>query len=189
MTKAGIILVLGSPNGADGSLYSVALARCEQAMALWHDNPDWDILLTGGYGNHFNTTPKPHAQYLRDHLVSHGVPSEKILAFAESRNTIEDAALSKSIVASHGAPVAVIITSDYHVARARFVFTRDFSEIPVSLLFIGTPTDKDHCEFDLASQVEHERNALKKLKADQEAQQDAAHIFLKPRAASENGER
>ena len=170
MQNRGIIMILGSPNDKRGNLYTAALARCEQATALWRDNRDWSILLTGGYGEHFNTGPKPHAQYLKDHLIEHGVSSEKILEFAESLNTLEDAALSKPIVKSHGAGVVVVITSDYHLERARFVFSKEFADTPVSLLFIGVPTDEDHCEFDLASQKEHEREALRKLRAEYDAE-------------------
>ena len=163
MRDNGIIMVLGSPNDANGNLCSVALARCEQALALSQDNPDWSILLTGGHGHHFNTTPKPHAHYLKEYLMEQGVPSERILEFAESRNTLEDAALSKPIVVSHGANVVTVVTSDYHLARAHRVFRREFADTGVCLFFIGVPTNEARCEFDLASQKEHEREAVKKL--------------------------
>ena len=171
MQNRGIIMVLGSPNDAEGNLYPVALARCDQARALWSDNPDWSILLTGGRGHHFNTTPKPHADYLKQYLVEQGVPSERILEFAESRNTLEDAALSKPIVVSHGASIVAVVTSDYHLARARFVFSREFADTAVCMLFVGVPTDEARCEFDLASQEEHERKAVKKLMQEEAAQQ------------------
>jgi uncharacterized SAM-binding protein YcdF (DUF218 family) len=160
---AGIIMVLGSPNDARGALGSVAVARCERAAALAHDNPGWNVLLTGGYGAHFNTTQKPHAHYLKEYLTRRGVPSERILAFAESRNTVEDATLSRPIVVAHGARVVAVITSDYHVARARYVFNREFSDVAVCMLFVGVPTDEARCEFDLARQKQHERDALNAL--------------------------
>lgn len=163
MGSNGIIMVLGSPNDASGNLGSVALGRCQEALSLWHNSPDWCILLTGGYGEHFNTSAKPHAHYLKEHLIGHGVPPDKILEFAESRNTLEDAALAKPIVVSQGARTVTVITSDYHLARARFVFTREFKTIPVSLLFISVPTDESRCECDLASQKRHEQESLKTL--------------------------
>lgn len=164
MAGDGIIMVLGSPNDANGNLYSVALSRCRQAFALWKNNPDWSILLTGGYGEHFNTSPKPHAAYLKEFLVQQGVPSSKFLEFAESRNTLEDATLSLPIVVSHGASAVDVITSDYHVPRARFVFMREFESTSVALLFVAVPTDAGLCEFDLESQIEHERKSLQRLK-------------------------
>jgi len=163
MQVKGIIMVLGSLNDSSGNLSSIALSRCQQAATLWRDNPDWSILLTGGYGDHFNVSRWPHVHYLKDHLIRHGIPQEKILEFAESRNTIEDAALSKPIVVSDGAGVVVVITSDFHLARARFVFSKEFADTGVPLLFIGVPTDEDRCELDLAKQREHERTALEKL--------------------------
>ena len=163
MQKHGIIIVLGSANDDSGTLFSIAEDRCEQTIRLWRDNPDWQILLTGGYGEHFNTTQRPHAYYVKEHLIDHGIPAESILEFAESRNTLEDAAFSKPIVISQGAKIAAVITSDYHLERARFVFTKEFADTAVALLFIGVATDEDRCELDLVSQKEHEREALKKL--------------------------
>jgi len=166
MHDSGIILVLGSPNDASGRLGGVAVARCEQAVTLAQDNPEWSIVLTGGYGAHFNTTRRPHAHYVKEYLTGQGVPSERILEFAESRNTLEDAALSKPIVLASRARVVAVITSDYHVPRARFVFHREFADTDVCLLFIGVPTDEARCGFDLARQKQHERDALKKLSGD-----------------------
>jgi hypothetical protein len=55
----GIIIVLGSPNDDKGNLFSVAVERCEAALRLLADRPGWKVLLTGGFGAHFNTTGTP----------------------------------------------------------------------------------------------------------------------------------
>jgi len=159
-----MIVILGSPNSADGELYSVAKARCELALAEYARRPGWRILLTGGYGPHFNTTGQPHAAYLRDYLVERGFPAEAIVEFAESATTLEDACLSKPIVLKYGAPQILVITSDYHLDRARYVFEREFAGTGVWIEFSVSETDVETCEFDLASQKQHEREALAKLR-------------------------
>ena len=161
----GLIIVLGSPNSEDGELYSVAKERCELALAEYAKRSGWKILLTGGYGAHFNTTEQPHAAYLRHYLVDRGVPGQAIVEFAESTNTLEDASLSKPIVLNYRVSGIVVVTSDYHVDRARYVFEREFADTDVHIEFSVSPTEEEGCEFDLKAQKKHEQEALAKWKA------------------------
>jgi uncharacterized SAM-binding protein YcdF (DUF218 family) len=164
MKAAGVIIVLGSPNDEQGNLHRVGVERCEEARRLRTDHPDWKLLLTGGYGAHFNTTGRPHADYLKRWLVEHGVPASAFLPFAESRNTLEDAALARPIVVAAGAREAIVVTSDYHLERARFVFEREFAPTGVALRFVATATDERDCRLDLAALRAHEREALTRLR-------------------------
>jgi vancomycin permeability regulator SanA len=161
----GIIAVLGSPNSEDGELYSVARNRCARALALYRDNPGYRLLLTGGYGSHFNTSEKPHAFYLKEYLMSLGVREQDILEFAESSNTLEDASLSKPIVAKYNPPHVIVVTSDYHYERAKYVFEKEFSGLGMNLAFSICETDSRNCELDLKDLKRHEKEALAKLGA------------------------
>lgn len=163
-----ILLVLGSPNDPEGRLHSIARGRCELAARLATDNPEAPLLLTGGFGDHFNTTALPHATYLRRYLVELGVAEARFLTDALSKNTIEDAVLSKPIVAAQQANAVVIVTSDYHVARARFLFEREYADLDVGICFVAVPTDEGNCELDLAALKQHETRALKKLRDESE---------------------
>jgi uncharacterized SAM-binding protein YcdF (DUF218 family) len=161
----GLIVVLGSPNSEDGELYSVARERCRVALDEYAVRAGWKLLLTGGYGAHFNTTGQPHADYLKDYLTARGIPEDDIVEFAESRNTIEDASLSKPIVLNYGVAHILVITSDYHAARARYVFEREFADTRVEIAFSVAHTDQAACELDLEALKRHEREALDRLKA------------------------
>jgi uncharacterized SAM-binding protein YcdF (DUF218 family) len=157
----GVIIVLGSANDEQGRLYSLGVERCELAVQLYKNNPGWKILLTGGYGSHFNTTSKPHALYMKKFLTARFIPEEDILEFAQSSNTIEDASLSKPIIQTHKFKFAVIVTSDYHLERARFLFCKTFKDIEVELFFITSKTDKAKCQLDLKALKKHEKEALR----------------------------
>ena len=159
-----IIIVLGSPNDDQGNLFGVAKERCSAAYHVWQDNPSWPILLTGGYGEHFNRTSQPHAAYLRQRLIELGVEEVAFLPFAESMNTLEDASKSKPIALATGLKRALVITSDYHLARAEFVFEKEFSGTDIALSFIATKTDESLGELDYASLKAHEKAALERLK-------------------------
>ena len=159
-----MIVVLGSPNSENGELFSTAKERCELALAEYTKHSDWKILLTGGYGAHFNKTDHPHAEYLRRYLVKRGVPNQAIVEFAESTNTLQDASLSKSIIQRYKVAEILIITSDYHIDRARYIFEREFSDTKVHIEFLVSQTNEEACEFDLESQRRHEQQALEKLR-------------------------
>lgn len=161
---ADLIIVLGSPNDEHGTLHSVAIERCQAALRLHRDNAESELLVTGGFGAHFNTTDKPHAHYLKEWLLAHGVEPQAFLPFAESRNTLEDASLSKPVALASGARLAVIVTSDYHLERARFVFQREYAGSGIQLAFLGTKTDETTCQLDLAALRKHEVEALARLR-------------------------
>lgn len=154
------IVVLGSPNDADGTLSSIALERCQQALTEYARHPDACILPTGGWGEHFNTTARPHGHYVRQYLTTHGVPEQRILECAESANTIQDAALAKPIVERHAITDLIVVTSDFHVPRAQFLFQREFPNIRLSLSAAKTKLPED----DLRRRKDHEEKALVRLR-------------------------
>ena len=131
----GLIVALGSPNSNDGELYHPAKERCELALLEYKRNSNYKILLTGGFGKHFNITSKPHAFYLHEYLLSKGVPENDIIEYALSTNTLEDASLSKKIVLKYDIKRLLVITSDYHYNRARYVFEREYSELDIKINF------------------------------------------------------
>jgi len=160
------IVVLGSPNDSDGNLSTIALERCQQALIEYAQNPGAKILPTGGWGEHFNTTDKPHGHYLRQYLMAHGVPEEQILECAESANTIQDAQLSKSIIERHDITDLIIVTSDFHVPRAQFLFQREFQQVRLSFSASRTKLPED----DLKRLTQHEERALAHLRQNNQVQ-------------------
>jgi uncharacterized SAM-binding protein YcdF (DUF218 family) len=155
----GVIVVLGSPNDAEGNLLSIALERCSQALAEFKQNPEYAVLPTGGWGAHFNTTDEAHAYYLKYELLGLGIPESAFLQGTESSNTIEDARLSRPILDVYPDAELIVVTSDFHADRARFLFTREFPDrrITVSESLTHLPPE------DIARLRNHEKQALEKL--------------------------
>lgn len=156
----GVIVVLGSPNDAEGQLSSIALERCAQALSEFEKRPGYAILPTGGWGEHFNTTDKPHGFYVRRELLTRGIPESAFLPCAESSNTIEDASLSRPILDAYPNADLIVITSDFHAARAQFLFEREFPERRIASSTSATNLPPD----ELAQRQDHERKALKRLR-------------------------
>jgi len=160
LNPGGIIIVLGSPNDGDGGLSSIAMERCAQALAEFRRNPDFAILPTGGWGTHFNTTDKPHAFYVQKELLARGIPEKAFLPFVKSSNTLEDASLSGPILDTYPGLELIVVTSDFHAARARYIFEHQFPERSIRISACGTELPQDA----LIRLQAHEDQALEELK-------------------------
>lgn len=133
---SGLIIILGAPNDDQGRLSPMALGRVALGYAR-HCDLGWPLLLTGGVGAHFNRTALPHAHYLQQWLLAQGVPAQAILPFALSRHTGEDALLARPLVAATGARQLLVVTSDFHVARATWHFRAVFPDYGLDV--VGAP--------------------------------------------------
>ena len=157
----GIIILLGAPNDNSGNLPSIAAERCLEAMRLYKRHWEFGILPTEGFGEHFNRAANPHAHYTRNFLIEKGVPAEDVLEPALSRFTLEDASLSKPIVSRYSVENLIVVTSDFHLERARLVFEQTFKGYDLS--FRGSKTNLSLNE--LATLIKHEKQAIARYKA------------------------
>ena len=160
MKNTGVIVVLGSPNDDQGRLLSIALERCSRALMEFRRNPEYAVLTTGGWGAHFNTTDKSHGYYVQEELIARGIPESAFLPNVESSSTIEDASLSQTALSAFPDAEIIVVTSDFHAARAGYLFERSFPgrEIRISTSITKLPPD------DLALLQNHERRAMEKLR-------------------------
>ena len=158
---ACLIVVLGSPNDEHGNLSAIARARLTLAAKEYSRRPNCGILVTGGFGPHFNRSPLPHAEHARSFLLSLGVPDTSFSDFALSSNTVEDALLALPIVERLQAKRLVVITSEFHVDRARYIFGRVFSRLEIQ--YLGAPHNAPAAA--LRELADHEARALAHLRA------------------------
>lgn len=138
-TMAGLIVILGSPNDDQGKLSAMAQGRVALGCQWYQARraAGWKLLLTGGFGEHFNRTTHPHAYYLQQWLLAQGVPPQEILEFVLSHHTGEDARLARPLVERQGVRQLLVVTSDFHLARAEFIFRAVFPGY--FLEFAGAP--------------------------------------------------
>lgn len=160
---AGLIVILGSPNGDDGQLSLMAQGRVALGYRLYRERQaaGWRLLLTGGFGEHFNRTALPHAAYLQQWLLAQGVPADAIVEFVLSRHTGEDARLALPIVERQGVRHLLVVTSDFHLARAEFIFRTVFPSYPLE--FVGAPYLSTCSPAEQAQLVAHEAHRLAEL--------------------------
>jgi uncharacterized SAM-binding protein YcdF (DUF218 family) len=165
MSLPGLVVVLGSPNDDTGRICEMGQGRIALGLALYRERKaeGWKLLLTGGFGAHFNTTPLPHAHYARALMLESGVPPDDVVELAESRNTVDDALAARPIVERHGVPQLLVVSSDFHLARVEFIFRRVFPDR--ALAFAGAPYLASRPPEEQARLEAHEARELANLRA------------------------
>jgi uncharacterized SAM-binding protein YcdF (DUF218 family) len=156
----GIIIILGSPNDEHGNLSDIAISRLKQGLKVYRQRKGCKILCTGGFGEHFNTTDRPHAEYAINYLLQSGLRETDILEIAESRNTAEDAIFAKPIVEKHGAKSLIIVSSDFHMKRVKHIFKKVFKGF--HLTFYGAKSNFTEPRYKALKN--HEEREMKKIK-------------------------
>ena len=109
-----VIIVLGAQVKEDGTP-SVALERRLTAALESYEADRQLIIVCGAQGGN---EPRPEGDVMRDWLLARGVPGEDVVAETASFNTRENLTYAKQIMEEHGLYNALVVTSDYHVARA-----------------------------------------------------------------------
>jgi len=155
-----IIIILGSPNDEHGNLSDMAISRLMRGLQEYRQREGYKILCTGGFGEHFNTTDKPHAAYATNYLIQSGLQETDILEIAESKNTAEDAILTKPIVEKHRVKSLIIVSSDFHMKRVKYIFKKVFKGF--NLTFYGAKTNFTDQRY--RALKNHEERELKKIK-------------------------
>jgi len=108
------IIVLGAQVKADGTP-SVALSRrLTAALESYMEKPALMIVCGAQGGNE----PRAEGDVMRDWLMENGVPGTDVVAETASFNTRENLTNAKAIMEMRGLEEALVVTSDYHVARA-----------------------------------------------------------------------
>ncbi len=154
-----LVVLLGNENDSEGNLSPVAISRANTAVRFLNKNNEWLVLPTGAFGSHFNTTKIPHGQYLTDYLLANGIPASQILPHTNSANTIQDGICAHKIVANLEASQIVVVTSDFHMKRVKFIFGQLFADMTIE--YLNAPNQVDPPT--LAKLLAHETRALRRL--------------------------
>lgn len=109
-----VIIVLGAQVKADGTP-SVALERRMNAALEEYVISPQTIICCGAQGQN---EPEAEGAMMRRWLIDHGAAEGDVYSETESFNTRQNLLNAKQIMEEHGLTQALIVTSDYHVARA-----------------------------------------------------------------------
>jgi len=114
---ADVILVLGAAEYR-GRPSPVLRARLDHALELYNRRLSSRIMTTGGAGGDPVFT---EGGVGRAYLISHGVPSEAIIAETESESTVESLTMANEIMRRMGLHSAIVVSDGYHIYRVKRV--------------------------------------------------------------------
>ena len=90
--------------------------RLDHALALYEEGKFDKLILTGGHDHNGSTIPE--AEGMRNYMIGQGVPGEDILIDPEAQSTYDNLFNSRAIMQREGLETAVIVTHEFHSARA-----------------------------------------------------------------------
>lgn len=124
--RADAIIVLGRTLDPGGRLSVLGRQRVHRAFQLWQEGVAPRLILTGRCSL---TSTEPvavtEAAAMAAHAVELGVPREALLLEERSRDTIGNAYfVQRDILDAHGWRSLRVVTSDFHIPRAAWVFQK-----------------------------------------------------------------
>ena len=126
------VIVLGA--GVNGETPSLTLrTRIDAAAAYLEEHPDVPVVLSGGQGPGEAIT---EAECMRRALVRRGVDESRLYPEERSTSTQENLRYSRAILVELGVDPAqrvAIVTSDFHLCRARLMWGGDTAAVPAHL--------------------------------------------------------
>ena len=121
--KSDVIITLGGSN----------IIRTDYSVRLFKEGYSKHLLLSGGIiGNGDNRT---HAEVMYKEAKRLRVPDADIIIEDESKSTYQNALYTKTALINLHYKSAIIVTSNYHMKRARLVFKKVFNGTGIDLRF------------------------------------------------------
>lgn len=121
-------VVLGA--GIDGEQPSLTLKRrLDSSITFLNENPEAKLIVSGGFGEGLRIS---EAEVMKNYLIEHGIDEGRILK--EEKSKISDENLKHTrellrVIDGKQQQDILIITSDYHMFRAKFIANRYFSNV------------------------------------------------------------
>ena len=131
-----VIIVLGAQVKEDGTP-SVALERRLTAALESYRQDRQLIIVCGAQGAN---EPRAEGDVMRDWLLERGAAPEDVVAETASFNTRENLVYAKAIMEHRGLKNALVVTSDYHVARALALC----GQVGISAVGKGSPSKPEY---------------------------------------------
>lgn len=122
--RAEAIVVLGNrpPTDQHGQLMPETERRVRRGVETYEDGLAPVVVMTGG------ASPRGdiEAEVMQAFAIALGVPADAILVETKSQNTIENARFTKQLLSGEEQPARrphiILVTSPYHLRRARRLF-------------------------------------------------------------------
>lgn len=174
------IVILGGGITKNGILPDFVKIRLKKAKEIFNKNKNAKILFCGRYSFLYSKDNRPiktEAEAAREYLLGLGIARRKIYIENKSKDTIGNAYYAKKFYfIPRNEKGAIIITSDFHARRAKFIFQKVFGN-DYRFKFIATPSFLGKKERTKA--IKRQNELLRKTKEILKNMKDGDHDYLK----------
>jgi len=119
------LVVLGHRSLKTGMPHPVQIERMKKAAQVWKRNNFTACIITGGA----NSCAIPESVIMRALAVKLGIPADKIIIEEKAKNIVENALFSYELLSTTDVRKLTVLTSDYQMARAKFIFRKVFAHM------------------------------------------------------------
>ncbi|MEW9671316.1 YdcF family protein [Ammoniphilus sp. 3BR4] len=125
---AGTFLVLDEePKKVDAIIIlSGGSERLDKAMMLYQKGYADHLILSNGLETNLEEKARKH------------LPSSSIIMEDKARSTLDNAIYTKEIMIHHHFRSAIVVSSDYHMKRVKYLFEKAYEETNVELTYISS---------------------------------------------------
>ena len=155
-----VIVVLGGSNDQQGRLSPMSEDRCLEALKVHRQHPTYPLLMTGGWGDHFNQSPWTHGHLQKEILIQQGIPPDSFLPIVLSSHTRADAVEAARVLSRSSPRTLILITSDFHIPRACHYFQAEFPHTRL----VPHPAPSRLAPQELERRIQHEQMRMKSLR-------------------------
>jgi vancomycin permeability regulator SanA len=117
--SADIAIVLGNRVYHNGRLSPVLRGRVDRALELFREGRVPRIMVSGGRG--YDNDSYPEGLGMKQYLVAHGVPADRIIEDNEGWNTYLTARDFLPVADSLHCSSAIVVSSFYHITRSKYI--------------------------------------------------------------------
>lgn len=113
--------------------------RTKRAVELYNQGFAGTLIFSDGTDLSWRTKAVDEMIVLASEL---GIPDTAIKKETDSRSTYENAVYSKKLMLDNGFKSAIVVTTDWHSKRSKFIFDKVFAGSDIKLTYANTPDDR-----------------------------------------------
>ena len=123
LPENSVVVVFGAKINANGSPGTPLARRLSKAKEILEARHDAICVVSGGQGD---DEPISEAEAMKTWLTSAGIDESRIMVEDRSRNTLQNISYTRELLEENGLSgrAVVCVSSDFHVARIRFISDR-----------------------------------------------------------------
>ncbi|MEC1718833.1 YdcF family protein [Schinkia azotoformans] len=113
--------------------------RTKRAVELYNQGFAGTLIFSDGTDLSWRTKAVDEMIVLASEL---GIPDTAIKKETDSRSTYENAVYSKKLMLDNGFKSAIVVTTDWHSKRSKFIFDKVFAGSDIKLTYANAPDDR-----------------------------------------------